>query len=138
MTTSDETARGLFELRAFDVISCHGSAVVTTHLEDGTAVETPVSIARDAGRAVFATFASALKSRALRRRAEVEIAPCSAVGMAAGAAVPARIRLLVGEEARRGLRLLASAHPIGWPLTAAMHRLTGQRTLVFEMIPAES
>jgi PPOX class probable F420-dependent enzyme len=136
MTTNDQ-ARAPFELRAFDVITCQWSAVVTANLEDGTPVETPVNIARDAGRAFFATFASALKSRALHRRGEVAVAPCSAVGMAAGAAVPARIRLLGGREARVAARVLARAHPIAFHLTRALHLVMGQRTLVYEIVPQD-
>ncbi len=125
------------ELVAFDAITRQWSAVLTSHLGDGTPVETPVNVARSADRAFFATFASVLKSRALRRSCPVEVAPCAPIGMAAGAAIRARVRLLRRDEAARVQELLTRAYPLTHRLTMLFHRLTFRRTIYFELIPDE-
>ncbi len=130
-------SRGGPELVAFDTITRQWSAVLTSYLEDGTPVETPVNVARSGQRAFFATFASVLKSRALRRDTPVEVAPCTAVGMAAGAAIPAHVRLLAGREAERVARLLNRAYPLTHRVTRLIHRVTLQKTLYFELVPDE-
>ena len=135
--SSSVPSRGRPEVVAFDTITRQWSAVLTSHLEDGTPVETPVNVARSGRRAFFATFASVLKSRALRHDTPVEVAPCTAVGMAAGAAVPAHARLLTGTEADRVARLLSHAYPLTHRLTRLVHRVTLQQTLYFELVPDE-
>ncbi|MGH8860751.1 MAG: PPOX class F420-dependent oxidoreductase, partial [Jatrophihabitantaceae bacterium] len=61
--------------------------LLTTYKRDGTAVDTPVSIAFDGDRAFFRSYDKAWKTKRLRNNPEVEVSPSTLGGKAAGVAV---------------------------------------------------
>ena len=75
------------------------TTLLTSFRKDGTAVATPVHVAAEDGRAFFRTWDEAWKAKRLRRNPAVELAPSTMRGRPTGTAVPARARLLEGEDA---------------------------------------
>lgn len=115
------------------------TVLLTTYRADGTPGASPVSIAVDGQRAVFRSFEKSLKTRRLRRRALVEVAPSTGRGRVTGAAIRAEARRLDGAGAARAARLVAAKHPLlHGVLVPLAHRLlrrkTG-RTVHFELTP---
>jgi PPOX class probable F420-dependent enzyme len=115
------------------------TVLLTTYRADGTPGASPVSIAVDGQRAVFRSFEKALKTRRLRRRPLVEVAPSTGRGQVTGPAIRAEARRLEGAEAARAARLLAAKYPLlHGVLVPLAHRLlrhkTG-RTVHFELTP---
>lgn len=109
---------------------------LTTYRRDGTPVGTAVSLAVDGPLGYFRTYESAGKFKRIRNNPIVEIAPSSFGGRAAGAAFRARVRLLAGAEAERARRLITRKHPwLHGILVPLGHRLTGKRTVYFEVTP---
>src|SRR5580658_3005561 len=85
--------------------------LLTTYKRDGTAVDTPVSIAFDGDRAFFRSYDKAWKTKRLRHNPRVQAAPSTFRGKPAGPAIPARATLLEGEQARVAARALARRQP---------------------------
>jgi PPOX class probable F420-dependent enzyme len=110
------------------------TVVLTSFKQDGTPVETPVSIAVDGDRAYFRSYDKAWKTRRLARNPRVRVAPSSFRGVAAGPAVEARARLVEGEEAQGAAGALARRHPVlQGVVVPLMHRLRGYRTMHYEL-----
>jgi len=110
------------------------TVLLTTLRRDGTAVKTPVSIAVDGDRAFIRSWDSAGKVKRIRNNPEVAIAPCTVRGRPAGPAIPARARILTGEESARAGRLLAGKYPILNGLLVPLgHRLRGNTTTHIEL-----
>ena len=110
------------------------TVLLTTYRHDGTPVGTPVHIAVDGDRAFFRTWDTAWKAKRIRNNADVEVAPSAASGKPTGPALPARARLLEGEESARAARALARKYPNmhGW-IVPLIHRLRGNKTVHFEL-----
>lgn len=69
---------------------------LTTYKKDGSAVATPVWVARDGDRLVVLTDASSGKAKRLRNNDHVQLAPCDMRGTITGPGCPGRATL-VGE-----------------------------------------
>ena len=110
------------------------TVLLTTLRRDGTPVKTPVNIAVDGDRAFIRTWATAGKVKRIRNNPEVTIAPCTARGRPIGPAIPARARILTGEESARAGRLLAGKYPILHGLLVPLgHWLRGNTTTHIEL-----
>jgi PPOX class probable F420-dependent enzyme len=110
------------------------TVLLTTFRRDGTPVKTPVSIAVDGDRAFIRTWDSAGKAKRIRNNPEVTIAPCTAGGRLTGPPVPAKARILIGQESARAGRLLAGKYPILHGLVVPLiHRLRGNTTTHIEL-----
>jgi hypothetical protein len=81
--------------------------LLTTFRKDGTAVPTPVWVARDGDELVLTTAPDAGKVKRVRRDGTARVAPCTVRGRPTGAEVPARARMLDAAGVRRAQRLIA-------------------------------
>ena len=77
-----------------------------TWRKDGTAVATPVWFAEDGGVLYIYSLADAGKVKRIRNNPRVRVAPCDMRGKLKGEWVEARARILHGDEAAKGHRLL--------------------------------
>jgi len=120
----------------FEPFAKRRTALLTTYKRDGTAVATPVTIAVDGDRAFVRTWDTAWKARRMRNNPNVLVAPSTMRGRPVGPALPARSRLLSGEEAIRAARAIARRQRflqgILVPLT---HRIARYRTVHYELTP---
>lgn len=113
------------------------TVVLTSFKRDGTAVDTPVSIAFDGERAFFRSYDKAWKTKRLARNPNVRVAPSTVRGAATGPAIEARARLLEGEEARAAARALGRRHRVLQAVVVPlMHKLSRYRTMHYELVPA--
>jgi len=105
-----------------------------TQKRDGSWVGTPVSIAVQADRAYFRTYAKAGKTKRLRNFPEVQFSPATFRGRPTGPTVRASARLLAGDEAGVAVRLLRRKYPLlhGFAVPLA-HRLMRTSTLHYEL-----
>src|SRR3954447_23656269 len=112
---------------------------LTTFRRDGTPIGTPVNIAAEDDHAYIRTWDTAWKTRRIRNNPLVTVAPSTLSGKPTGPSVPARARILDGQESKHAAKLLARKHPflhgILVPLT---HRLRGNTTLHIELRPIET
>lgn len=114
------------------------TVLLTTLRRDGTPVKTPVHIAIDGDRAFIRSWDTAGKIKRIRNNPQVTIAPCTARGRPTGPAVPARARILAGQESARAGRLLAGKYPILHGLLVPLgHRLRGNTTIHIELTRSE-
>jgi PPOX class probable F420-dependent enzyme len=114
---------------AFARFATQKTVLVTTYRRDGTAVDTPVSIAVDAGEAFFRSYEKAGKTRRLRNNPVVSVAPSSMRGKPTGPPVEAEARRLSDTEDRHAARLLAAKYPLLQGLVVPLgHRLGRGRT----------
>jgi PPOX class probable F420-dependent enzyme len=112
------------------------TVLLTTYKRDGTPVGTPVNLAVDDDAAYFRTWDTAWKARRLRNNQHIQLAPSTQSGKPTGPAIPARARLLDGEEAKHAGRLIGRKHPVlQRVLVPLFHRLTRKRTLHYEVTP---
>lgn len=110
--------------------------LLTTYKRDGTAVDTPVSLAFDGDRAFFRSFDKAWKTRRLARDPRVQAAPSTIRGKPTGPAIRASAILLEGEQARVAARALARRHRVLQAVVVpAAHRLMRYRTMHYELRP---
>jgi PPOX class probable F420-dependent enzyme len=116
--------------------------LLTTYKRDGTAVDTPVSIAFDGDRAFFRSYDKAWKTKRLRHNPRVQAAPSTIRGKPAGPAIRASAALLEGEQARGAARPPARRPPVRprhrvlqGVLVPAAHRLLRYRTMHYELRP---
>jgi PPOX class probable F420-dependent enzyme len=116
------------------------AVLLTTYRRDGTPVGTPVHVVVEtsagerAAVAYVRTFEPSGKMKRLRRRTEVEVAPCTLRGRVTGPSVPARARILTGAESRAAGRRLAARHPLAHGhLIPWYHRRTGRTTVHLEL-----
>ncbi|HET8524446.1 MAG TPA: PPOX class F420-dependent oxidoreductase [Thermomicrobiales bacterium] len=115
------------------------TVLLTSYRRNGTPVGTPVSIAVDGDHAYVRTYESAWKFKRIRRNPDVEIAPSTLRGKPTGPALPARVRILSGEEAARASRAIVHKHPIlHGALVPLYHRLNHLRTVHLELRPIAS
>jgi PPOX class probable F420-dependent enzyme len=81
--------------------------LLTTFRKDGTAVPTPVWVARDGDELVLTTGPNAGKVKRIRRDNTVRVAPCTMRGKPTGAEVPAHARVVDAADVRHVQRLIA-------------------------------
>jgi PPOX class probable F420-dependent enzyme len=111
------------------------TVMLSTYKRDGTAIRTPVSIAFDADRAFFRSYDTAWKTKRLRNRPRVELAPSTFRGNVTGPTVSAQARLLTDGEADVAAKALARRHRILQRVIVPIaHRLLGYRTIHYELI----
>jgi uncharacterized protein len=110
------------------------TVLLTTYKRDGTAVDTPVSIAFDGDRAFFRSYDKAWKTKRLRHNPSVKVAPSTVKGTVTGPAVDARAILLDGADAKLAARTLARRHRVLQAvMVPVMHRLARYRTMHYEL-----
>ncbi|MGH3245922.1 MAG: PPOX class F420-dependent oxidoreductase [Trebonia sp.] len=108
--------------------------LLTTYKRDGSAVDTPVSIAFDGGRAYFRSYDKAWKTKRMRNNPRVRAAPSTIRGKPTGPAIAASATLLEGEQARVAARALARHHRVLQAvLVPAAHRLLRYHTMHYEL-----
>ena len=108
--------------------------LLTTYKRDGTAVDTPVSIAFAGGRAFFRSYDKAWKTKRLRNNPQVEVAPATISGKATGPAIHARAQLLSGADARLAAKTLAGRHHVLQKVVVPLyHRMRRYRTMHYEL-----
>lgn len=109
--------------------------LLTTFKRDGTGVGTPVHLAVEGDRAYFRTWEETWKIRRIRNNPEVEVQPCTARGKPKAPAVPARARILEGEESAHAAYMISRKHPILHGLLIPVaHKLAGYTTVHVELI----
>lgn len=98
--------------------------LVTTFRKDGTAVPTPVWVARDGDELIIWSATKAGKVKRIRRSGDVEVAACDLRGNASGPAVKGHARLLDPAGTDRTRRLMKSKYGVlGWvTLTGSLIR----------------
>ena len=120
---------------SFAPLARQRTVLLTTFRRDGTPVRTPVSIAVDGDRAFIRSWDTAGKVKRIRNNRAVTIAPCTTRGRPTGPAIPARARILTGEESAYAGHLLAGKYPILHGLLVPLvHRLRGNTTTHIELI----
>ena len=126
------------------------TVILTSYRKDGTPVDTPVHIAVEGDRAYVRTYASALKTKRLRRNPELELWPASngtapaflalsrpKAASRVGVGIRARARELDADESAGAARALARKYPVlhGF-LIPWMHRHAYKtETVHFELTP---
>jgi PPOX class probable F420-dependent enzyme len=109
---------------------------LTSFKRDGTPIGTPVTIAVAGSRAFVRTYDRAGKAKRMRNRPDVRIAPSTLRGTAVGTEIPARSRLLAGDEAAGAARAIARRQPVlQGVFVPLLHRLARYRTLHYELTP---
>lgn len=124
-------------------LSRRKTMVLTTFKKDGTPVGTPVSVAVDGEKIYFRTYTKTWKVKRLRRNPLVEVTPSTFRGKPRGPTLPARVRLLEGDEAdwremscsvALARDALARRHPIlQRMLVPALHELLRYTTIHYEI-----
>src|SRR5262245_5085337 len=117
------------------------TALLVSYRRDGTPVGTPLSVAVDGDHAFVRSYERAWKTKRIRNRPEVELAPSTARGKPTGPAIRARARRLEGAEAKRAARALARKHPLLHGVVVPFGHRVGRsrtgRTVHFELRPIE-
>jgi uncharacterized protein len=86
---------------------------LVTFRRDGTPVATPVWFARDAeGRLIVYSAPDAGKLKRVRNNGRVEVAPCTAKGVATGPMLPATAVEVTGPLGDAANRLLTQKYPV--------------------------
>jgi PPOX class probable F420-dependent enzyme len=118
----------------FEPLRKQRNILLTTYRRDGTPVGTPVHVVTRGDVAFVRTYEPSGKMKRIRRDPVVEVAPSTIRGRPTGPALPAKARILSGEEAAEAARLLAGkyrilhGHLIPW-----YHRRTGRTTVQLEL-----
>jgi PPOX class probable F420-dependent enzyme len=108
--------------------------LLTTYKRDGTAVDTPVSIAFDGDRAFFRSYHKAWKTRRLRNNPRVQVRPSTLLGKPTGPPMHARAILLHDDQARLAAKALARRHRLLQAVLVPLaHRLMRYRTMHYEL-----
>jgi PPOX class probable F420-dependent enzyme len=102
--------------------------VLTSFRKDGTAVPTPVWVARDGDELVVFTAPDAGKVKRIRRDGAVRVGPCTVRGVPTGDDVPARARILDEAAARHTMKLIARKYGLFGRITVLGSRLRRRRT----------
>lgn len=115
------------------------TALLVSYRRDGTPVGTPLSVAVDGDHAFVRSYERAWKTRRIRNRPEVELAPSTMRGRPTGPAIRAHARRLEGAEAVEAARALRRKHPllhgVVVPLAHRVGRSRTGRTVHFELVP---
>lgn len=127
-----ETERALTRLGAAKYL------LVTTYRKDGSAVPTPVWVARDGGALVVWTVTTSAKVRRLRRDPRVELAECTFKGAPLGSGVAGTGRVLDDPEGiERVRKLIKKKYGVtGWlTVQASVLRRGRTGTVGLELTP---
>jgi uncharacterized protein len=120
--------------RLRESISDTKTILLTSYKRDGTPVATPVSVAFEGERAFFRSYDRAWKTKRLRNRPNVEVAPATLRGKPTGPAIRATATLLPEGRDRIAARALARRHRIlQGALVPVAHRILGYRTMHYEL-----
>jgi uncharacterized protein len=126
-------------MTSFEPFAKRRTALLTTFKRDGTPVATPVTIAVDGDHGYVRTWDTAWKARRMRNNPNVLIAPSTMRGRARGEPMPARSRLLSGDEAARAARAIARRQRIlQGILMPVTHKLARYRTVHYELTTLEA
>jgi uncharacterized protein len=123
----------------FEPFTKRRTALLTTYKRDGAPVATPVTIAVEGDHAYVRTWDTAWKARRMRNDPRVLVAPATMGGRRRGAPVPARSRLLSGDEAAHAARAIARRQRILQGILVPLtHRLMRYRTVHYELTTLEA
>jgi uncharacterized protein len=126
-------------MTSFEPFTKHRTALLTTYKRDGAPVATPVTIAVEGDHAYVRTWDTAWKARRMRNDPRVLVAPATMGGRRRGAPVPARSRLLSGDEAAHAARAIARRQRILQGILVPLtHRLMRYRTVHYELTTLEA
>jgi uncharacterized protein len=126
-------------MTSFEPFTKRRTALLTTYKRDGAPVVTPVTIAVEGDHAYVRTWDAAWKARRMRNDPRVLVAPATMGGRRRGAPVPARSRLLSGEEAAHAARAIARRQRILQGILVPLtHRLMRYRTVHYELTTLEA
>jgi uncharacterized protein len=111
---------------------------LTTFRRNGTPVATTVHIVVDGDAAYFRTWDTTGKAKRIRHTPEVRVARSTIRGRPLGPAIPARARLLDGQESEQAARMLARKHPVlHGHLIPWVHRRQGWTTQQYRLTAPE-
>jgi hypothetical protein len=88
------------------------TTLLTTFKRDGSPVGTPVNLAVEGDHAYFRSYHKAWKTKRIRNKPDIAIAPSTVRGTPTGETVPARARLLSGDEERHARQVIAHHYPV--------------------------
>ena len=126
-------------MTSFEPFTKRRTALLTTYKRDGAPVATPVTIAVEGHHAYVRTWDTAWKARRMRNDPHVLVAPATMGGRRRGAPVPARSRLLTGDEAAHAARAIARRQRILQGILVPLtHRLMRYRTVHYELTTLEA
>ena len=126
-------------MTSFEPFTKRRTALLTTYKRDGAPVATPVTIAVEGDHAYVRTWDTAWKARRMRNDPHVLVAPATMGGRRRGAPVPARSRLLSGEEAAHAARAIARRQRVLQGILVPLtHRLMRYRTVHYELTTLEA
>ena len=126
-------------MTSFEPFTKRRTALLTTYKRDGAPVATPVTIAVEGDHAYVRTWDTAWKARRMRNDPHVLVAPATMGGRRRGAPVPARSRLLSGEEAAHAARAIARRQRILQGILVPLtNRLMRYRTVHYELTTLEA
>ena len=126
-------------MTSFEPFTKRRTALLTTYKRDGAPVVTPVTIAVEGDHAYVRTWDAAWKARRMRNDPRVLVAPATMGGRRRGAPVPARSRLLTGDEAAHAARAIARRQRILQGILVPLtHRLMRYRTVHYELTTLEA
>jgi PPOX class probable F420-dependent enzyme len=126
-------------MTSFEPFTKRRTALLTTYKRDGAPVATPVTIAVEGDHAYVRTWDAAWKARRMRNDPRVLVAPATMGGRRRGEPVPARSRLLSGEEAAHAARAIARRQRILQGILVPLtHRLMRYRTVHYELTTLEA
>jgi uncharacterized protein len=126
-------------MTSFEPFTKRRTALLTTYKRDGAPVATPVTIAVEGDHAYVRTWDTAWKARRMCNDPRVLVAPATMGGRRRGAPVPARSRLLSGEEAAHAARAIARRQRILQGILVPLtHRLMRYRTVHYELTTLEA
>jgi uncharacterized protein len=126
-------------MTSFEPFTKRRTALLTTYKRDGAPVATPVTIAVEGDHAYVRTWDAAWKARRMRNDPRVLVAPATMGGRRRGAPVPARSRLLTGDEAAHAARAIARRQRILQGILVPLtHRLMRYRTVHYELTTLEA
>jgi uncharacterized protein len=126
-------------MTSFEPFTKRRTALLITYKRDGAPVATPVTIAVEGDHAYVRTWDTAWKARRMRNDPRVLVAPATMGGRRRGAPVPARSRLLSGDEAAHAARAIARRQRILQGILVPLtHRLMRYRTVHYELTTLEA
>lgn len=96
---------------------------LTTFKKDGTAVATPVWVARDGGELVVITDATSGKAKRIRNSGRVVLAPCDMRGKVTGASVDGMARLTDSTETERITTQIKRKYGLAYTVITLLERL---------------
>jgi PPOX class probable F420-dependent enzyme len=120
----------------FDSLEKQSYCLLTTFRRSGEGVGTPVWFAPDDGALYVKTGVQSGKVKRLRRRTDVEVAPCTLRGRPRGPAIEGTARVVTDpQEEARAERALSSKYRLTRPLLLAFLHWRGVEELYVAIEP---